>query len=412
MSGDPRSFLHSSGIFFWVLFFISAQSSLFTHIDEGMSFDRGQFSLMSTVIWPVSSLFLGFAFLLTGLSLIMGRENERKKSLPSSLFLGWTLFFFFSTFSSFVNGFSGPALIFLFQWLLLGLIAYALSMGSLPFSSLIRVFTLLGVFEVVLGLFETLPSLAIPYHFPIGDPVLRSSSGEILRATGTFLHPNILGFFLVMTYFLSTEESPRLRTLRWVILLGIILTFSRTAFLALLIGGIFYFLGSRDKKIGIAVFVSAFVIFLSGFFLRYTLDEVSPSNTERISQTSAAFHVIEKNPVFGVGIARSPVSLNDGGTTPPWNLEPVHNTFLHIASESGLPAAASWALLLLATGLVLFRGQKYILSPCIFGLFGTVLVFAFFDHLLLTSLPGMILFGVFGGLLLLLRADEGNTSTG
>jgi lipopolysaccharide/colanic/teichoic acid biosynthesis glycosyltransferase/O-antigen ligase len=81
--------------------------------------------------------------------------------------------------------------------------------------------------------------------------VMLPIAGRWLRSYGTFAHPNILGGFLALSLaFFAVVDDPRMRRWRAVALaagfMALLLTFSRTAGLAVLFGGVTWLLARRD----------------------------------------------------------------------------------------------------------------------------------------------------------------------
>ncbi|MEK7066466.1 MAG: O-antigen ligase family protein [Patescibacteria group bacterium] len=149
----------------------------------------------------------------------------------------------------------------------------------------------------------------------------------LVRPYSTFSHPNSLAGYLLILYLLL----PRLRKL---IILAIILTFSKAAILALV-------LIQFPKRLYKPILVILLIISLSP--LIFTLVSVpfiqSSSILSRLYSGSLALPILQKNPIFGVGLNNYiPVLANALPTSYTFisSLQPVHSVSLLILSELGL----------------------------------------------------------------------------
>ncbi|MEW5939505.1 MAG: O-antigen ligase family protein, partial [Chloroflexota bacterium] len=198
-----------------------------------------------------------------------------------------------------------------------------------------------------------------------GASVAVSSAGErILRAYGTFPHPNILGGFILVglagpaTLFLR-KEKPNLSALILLALSACLLalTFSRAAwlgliaFLAILLWKARYF----DRTRLILVIAALLIAFASTLFplrdLLFGRFSASPSPTEHLSTfgrewlATQALDFARERPLGGVGLGGYIIELAERAGQ--YNfVEPVHNLFLSTGAELGilgvLLMAATW----------------------------------------------------------------------
>ena len=202
-----------------------------------------------------------------------------------------------------------------------------------------------------------------------GVAKIESLNQILIRPYGTFAHPNILGGILVVTLIIqlkrsvSQETSTTLHKLTalcslLMLLAGVILTFSRAAWLAAILGVLSFALFAIIGKIKvnslayfyrIMFYCALLSVILTTILLpviksRATLTD--SATTERQSYNKAAISTIMKYPLFGVGPGQSLLHMQQslGKSEEPWEVQPVHNYFLLYASELGLPAL----LLLLA----------------------------------------------------------------
>lgn len=195
---------------------------------------------------------------------------------------------------------------------------------------------------------------------------------EILRPYATFPHPNVLAGYITAIFFLSlpygtrrlhqqTEKLAPVRNLKAVgqyaplaiLLAGIFMTFSRSAWLALGVGGLLYSLttdgfslsGARAfRKLrtplrAASVIGGISLVFLSaGIFSGYREFLASGiSISERRDLAQAAVLMFRDHPLIGSGlgtfISLSPTILRARET---YILQPAHSVYLLIIAETGI----------------------------------------------------------------------------
>jgi len=239
-----------------------------------------------------------------------------------------------------------------------------------------------------------------------------------IRGYGTFPHPNPLSAFLVVgiliaCYLIIASPNSKQRVFWGILLflntLGLVTTFSRAAFLALIIAGTAFFVGQRCTKkfskqsalsliiliVSIGVSVSLFRSFL---FSRITVTDTATE--ERIIYTKIGISMIKESPTFGVGIGESVLHMKQYSTTPlkPSQIQPIHNYFLLAASELGIIGA----LLLLWFFLSHLKSLAYNLTTCNL-LLGSILLSFFilmqFDHYFYTLEQTQLLLWIILGII-------------
>ena len=251
----------------------------------------------------------------------------------------------------------------------------------------------------------------------LGTSVVETISGRWLRAYGGLDHPNILGgIFLVIGLLLAayqlakkkmlvgvraTSESIFLFVFYFISLFALFFTFSRGAWLALIVGLIIlliHFIRQKDRwMLGRYITLLFFSVALgvTAVFPYYDLVSArlgattpleQKSLTERVAYLNQAEGLIKSQPWFGVGLGNYTKALADqkGLSNPTVNEQPVHDVFLLIWSESGLFA------LLFFLAFVFFLIKKDRREPFAPAILGALLILMLFDHWLF-SLP----FGVF-----------------
>jgi len=246
----------------------------------------------------------------------------------------------------------------------------------------------------------------------------------ILRPYGTFPHPNVLAGFLVisMVYvgsllFNLKEKYAKLFILSILILgtVALLLTLSRIAIilwcLVVIATGIKQITKNKKNAMKIVIGIGA-VIIVTIFLFPNIADRFGKISfrdeavVQRIALMQNSFLMIEKSPLFGVGINNFLISLPEyeSALRSPLLLQPVHNMFLLVFSETGL---VGLTLFIWFLGLTFYRIYKALpsknsaekdfkLSTIIS--FGLILTIGFFDHYFLTLQQGQLLFAFIIGM--------------
>ncbi len=230
-----------------------------------------------------------------------------------------------------------------------------------------------------------------------------------LRPYATFPHPNVLGGYLAATLPLITaqllhchiatvsknrkEKNPRWQKIYYglVVLFGmaaLMLSFSRSA---IVVGALATVATVANFKFQISNFKLLPTIFLVGFFaallITYHLSRITPNEESvvvRQQLNAAAIKLWSSSPLFGVGLGNFLVRLPDVlPSREVYFLQPVHNIYLLVLSETGSVGLALFFLL------VWRSTRKSVHSPCI-----TFLLLGLVDHYPLTLQQGQLLFTV------------------
>lgn len=254
--------------------------------------------------------------------------------------------------------------------------------------------------------------LGIAYHSAgtLGDIVIETSSGRWLRAYGSFGHPNVLGGWLILGiicgFMLWQQYCQNKSELKKILVLiltlissaGLFFTFSRSAWLVLLLILLIFFVISKNYRqrlllLGIIlIFLSQFFIFNSLVFSRTDLSNrlEAMSKNERLDQIGESWQIIETSPLAGVGINNYTLVLNKiAPNQPAYDLQPVHNIYLLIASELGIIGLILFIFFIWTAILLIQKNSKSLLLISIFPLF---LIISLFDHYLWTSYLGIMIF--------------------
>lgn len=249
-----------------------------------------------------------------------------------------------------------------------------------------------------------------------GEPVLSSKElgiakidfgGEkILRSYGTFPHPNIFASYLLVAMFSLMSLWNSLKSRKYLfgllfglILLSLILTFSRTAILGLIVGMAF-FAFSQKLRLRSLVIVIAGLIFV-GFSLNFSkifyerfLFSDKANIQERLIYIDTSFEMFKDNPL-GVGAGNFTLEMQKyyPGKFMPWEFQPVHNVFLLVLTELGVFGFS--ALLFLVWSIVSTRKK----NPAFLALGIALMVVFLTDHFFISLYQGQALFYLYLGLI-------------
>lgn len=281
----------------------------------------------------------------------------------------------------------------------------------------LKLFILLGTFQSILALtqFWLQKSVGLPY---LGENLLNisilgvakivSGGTTFIRGYGTFPHPNLLSAFLVFSifsllFFIYQSKTSKTRVLYSILLfintLGLTVTFSRGAFLALGIGLIIFFIPSLIRrggpepvrgagwfKLSVLIFsyiLLSFVIFHPFLLTRATISD--PATLERKQYNQIALKIIKDKPIFGIGAGESVLHMEQYSEKrlETWKKQPIHNYFLLSAAELGIPGALIliWIFLWHLKSLILNLKSK--LSPwhlALSAILISFLILMLFDH--------------------------------
>ena len=202
-----------------------------------------------------------------------------------------------------------------------------------------------------------------------------------LRPYATFSHPNSLAGFLLVSclLFLLTK-----RKLVIVPLLTILVTFSWSAYLAILLLLVYVFWkkwGVKGAAIGVLLLIGIALQSIKVGLLE------ERSIVERIFLIQNALQLIKAHPFLGVGLGNFiPAQLELSFPRGQYNfLQPVHNIYLLVASETGLIGLGIFLYFLF----YLFK-KSHLISIIQYPLF-TILLLGLFDHYWLTLQQNMLL---------------------
>lgn len=248
-----------------------------------------------------------------------------------------------------------------------------------------------------------------------GASVLENLDGRWLRAYAGLPHPNIFGGYMAVGVLISVvllsrdlmEKKTRifLLTANLFLLAGLFFSFSRSAWLSLIVGLTVFLLFNRrrfvsSKNFQLFFFSSVLLLtVLSLFYAPLLKNRISGKGRlearaveERIGGYGEALELFKKHPFEGVGLGNYTLAVHDeiDSSRPAWGYQPAHNVFLLMFVELGVASALIVLFICYLAGFKICRN----LLP-FFALF---FVLGFFDHYLWSLYSGLALVGVGGGL--------------
>jgi len=325
------------------------------------------------------------------------------------------------------------------------LLFWLVSKMKLNFTKLGIAFVSSAVIQAGLGIWQFLTQstfankwLGMALQIPgRGDTsVIESSVGRWLRAHGSLPHPNMLASWLVVGLFILLGLAYRFTIQKksfwkalhpnlwlnifiyWscvIIVTGLFFTFSREAWLALIIGLVFFWIIVLIKKQA-AIFYKllatglATIIVLSFIFWPLLSTRLSgqdrlevKSRQERTTYLNQSFQLIKKHWLTGVGVGNYTLAVHNqiDPNLKSWDYQPVHNVYLLILAELGIIGLGIflWLIFYIIKRLFSFQIRQDWPWTLIYPVaILAILIIAFFDHYFWTLHFGIMLFWLILGL--------------
>ncbi|HNQ95053.1 MAG TPA: O-antigen ligase family protein [Anaerolineales bacterium] len=256
-----------------------------------------------------------------------------------------------------------------------------------------------------------------------GVSIISDGATRFLRAYGLSDHPNILGgclafsLLVLLTVYLRGERknSLLLGIVFALLSLALLMTFSRSAWLAFAAGSVFI-VWFEAKARGWAFFkplallfvctvivLIPFIVANSNYFgARFnaggSFEAVRSERgavEERLFLMASANHIFSKHPLTGVGMSASPLALRDEVPQLPetFNYQPPHFVLLTVGLETGMFGAIFYFLLMILPWVAFSRRADLRKNPHVIGAMGLLLavtIVGFFDYYTWFSTPGRI----------------------
>lgn len=264
--------------------------------------------------------------------------------------------------------------------------------------------SLLGLAQVIKGgsiqgIFYWLGERRFSYS-TIGTALVSVDGGGLVRAYGTFSHPNSLAGFLLVIMALWYEMRSRIRNIWWWAIwwlgvMGILITASRLIWFLFLVWMVVVFVRKQKDRMGMVVVFGCLVLaLLSGYYInQHYLTERwlggwdRESLSKRIDLNKSALAMVRDNPILGVGMGNFLVEL------PQYQdkifLQPVHNVFLLWIAQTGI----------LGIILTIWGLSKYGIKKIRIGVILIIIFSGMVDHYWLTLPQNYWLIGLVLGLI-------------
>ena len=249
------------------------------------------------------------------------------------------------------------------------------------------------------------PGIAqIPFCFPS-----RLNCPLLLRAYGTFSHPNVLGGFLAITLPLLLTQFLKKKNLFYIVtcvvgILALVLTFSRSAWIVALFGMAYVIVREKKKFIVFTLLSAGIVLFYIGNTFRFQDESI----VVRQQLNAAAVSMFFGSPVIGNGLGNFLVGLPAHLVSRQiYFLQPVHNIYLLLLSEIGIIGFGIFIYLIIScfknyeSGIMNNRKNLFLSSIIIHYSLFAILLLGLIDHYFLTLQQGQVLFTIFLSLSLL-----------
>ncbi|OGH85465.1 MAG: hypothetical protein A2493_01210 [Candidatus Magasanikbacteria bacterium RIFOXYC12_FULL_33_11] len=381
------------------------------------------FYLTEMILWLVVVCFIVYFFILLKQNKIQAKRCWDKEKIFSVALLLFLLYLLFNTF--FVAQNFEIAYQMTHWWMLSFLLFIILFSGFLKLKNILWSVVLGSIIPSILGVWQFLTQssfankfLGLAMHSPdvSGVSVVASDSiGRWLRSYGTFSNPNIFGGYLVLTIIFTFLLMKRVEVKKQKVFLMVFLlietmalffTFSRTAWIAWFLFIIFisvYCLVVNKKVAWPMIFSLVFFGILFSTFFSLVQNRVEVQSTyetksisERVTGYMEALEIWDSHKYLGVGagnytLASFELDRSKVGSS----YQPVHNIFLLFIVENGIVGFGFFCFIL-ATFIIYFvsivkRKQLF---------FSLILVFIFlilgvFDHYLLSSYVGFMIFSLY-----------------
>ncbi len=270
-----------------------------------------RFQLPNNISFTVNDILIGVVFLVWVIQIVLLRINILKQQKSILIFVGvglgsLLLNSLWLNQSQLLISFS-----YLLRWVAYASVYFMIS-GQSQHSKkqLLLAMGISGFITVLIGYIQYFyyPNLRNLYYLGWDD--------HLYRLFSSFLDPNFAGaYFALLFLFVAAfalyffekkqkNEAIFLGIFSVITLLALFLTYSRSAFITLIISTTVFFLLKGQKKFIVVVFV-AFLIFVALISKNFYIENINlfrmASSEARIESAKSALVIIQKNPLIGVG---------------------------------------------------------------------------------------------------------------
>lgn len=403
--------------FFLGLFLVFVPLQVKTLVFTRDVYDSGFFNPYLSHFVYLSDVFLLVALILCGFSLIF-RKNPPAASLSGRQGMDMNLLILCALILFAV----GLSIVFavdqLNSWIyflrLCELFVFSIFIATGYFSIKNLMYVFVGVTSLValIGILQFIFQHSLGLSF-FGEPELSQGvkgiasidffGRKLIRTYGTFGHPNIfaayLGFSLIFIIFwwVGIKNNYFIVSLFVLCVVALVLTFSRTAFLGLLLVLLMNIFIGKFKNFRLKSLFKYFLVLVLVIFVGFVvfLNNSESSLSERLVLLDVSKNMFLENP-FGVGIGNFTAVMQSFAENKllPWNFQPVHNVYLLMLNEIGWFGLSVFLFLVAYLFRRFTKNKEYfLLSLLVFILFVSL-----FDHYLFSLYQGQFLFWLFIGL--------------
>ncbi|MFC1702866.1 O-antigen ligase family protein [Patescibacteria group bacterium] len=258
----------------------------------------------------------------------------------------------------------------------------------------------------------------------LGAFVVETPAGRWLRAYGTLPHPNMYGTYLavgllatIILFMIARSHRVRMLLTASIAVMGagLLVSFSRSAFLALLVGSVVLLVFSDVRTLFARRFAAGLIIVMSAALVMGAIypDVVTPrisgegrleevSTGERLSQLDEAQMLFLAHPIVGVGMGQMPISLFfeqwDGRAG--FYYQPVHIVPVLVVVELGLIGIFLWVLFIRGIIVRVWKQRLELRDSAFFVGFIALLTVSLVDHFVWSLWFGQVLFWIMVGMTL------------
>ncbi len=299
-----------------------------------------------------------------------------------------------------------------------------------------------GVLQGTIGLIQYIKQSSLGLKI-LGESVLAPEiygvaafkvAGElVLRAYGTFPHPNVLAAFLFISIYAFyliyanwSKEKYWLLLFHVPMLVGFFLTYSRLVGFLWVLGitirmSLIFFkkklrTGYLKENARRLIYLTIVTVAVLGTVYVTNAEPIkgrlgfSPSEEAYVMRVFYNKKSLESFSLFGHGVGNHIEWLKEElPGMPAKNYQPVHNIYLLILNEVGFFGLATFILFLIFLSIKYFKGKKFdkIFHYSAYILFTSFLIMGFFDHYLWTLQQGrLMLWVLFGFLAIMTDLDK------
>lgn len=296
------------------------------------------------------------------------------------------------------------------------------------FKKLSYVFIFSGLFQSFIAISQYLQQKSLGLRFLAESPLNPEIAGvakivvdgtKMIRAYGTFPHPNVLAvFFLICIFFifyLFLDKKNYFKNYLFLsislffIFFAIFLTYSRLTIFIFLLSSIVYFiiLFKKHKKQILSLFLLILICSLIIVYFawpeisyRFNVSMEDQSISLRLFYSQTSFLIIQEYPLLGIGFGNFVWEIRQMfDLLNYWIHQPVHNIYLLIASETGLIGLFIFLMFLYQLLRSFNKKLKDKKSYLLLFIVSSFLFLGLFDHYFWTLQQGQLMFWIVLGLM-------------